>query len=205
MGIHSNERVGRVVEGVEILRRLWNEDEVTHSGDYYKFKDVAALPKPIQKQVPVWLAINPKGQVPPKFLDRILKRVAENFDGWQTDAISPDEFRNRFDRIRYHASELGKDPSKLDSCLHLMVNINEDRELAYREAQEFLTRYYGSSFVTRELIDLWVAYGPAEAVAEKIQSYIDAGCTTPVLRFVSSDLKGQMGKCIEKVMPYLAK
>ena len=100
MGIHSNERVGRVVEGAEILRRLWNEDKVTHSGDYYKFKEVTALPKPIQIQVPIRLTINPKGQVAPKFLESILKRVAEHFDVWQTDAISPNQFRNRFRRIQ---------------------------------------------------------------------------------------------------------
>jgi hypothetical protein len=38
-------------------------------------------------------------------------------------------------------------------------------------------------------------------VVEKIQAYIDAGCTTPVLRFVSPNLQEQLQRCIEEVMP----
>jgi len=45
MGIESKERVGRVVEGVQVLRRLWSEDSVTHHGKYYHFHDVPLVPK----------------------------------------------------------------------------------------------------------------------------------------------------------------
>ena len=203
MGIRSKERVGRVLEGIEILRRLWSETSVTHSGKCYQFADVEALPKPVQNPVPIWIGADPDGVADPGLLDRVLRRVAAHSDGWQTGPIAPEEFRSRFDRIRDHAAGLGRDPSKMDSCIHLMVNINEDRDEAYREAQAYLTSYYGASFVSRELIELWVAYGPPEAVAGKIQSYVDAGCTTPVLRFVSSDLNGQLTRCIEEVMPSL--
>ncbi|HZA21120.1 MAG TPA: hypothetical protein VFA32_00675 [Dehalococcoidia bacterium] len=36
---------------------------------------------------------------------------------------------------------------------------------------------------------------------EKVQTYLDAGCTMPVLRFVSPNLKGQLQHCIEEVLP----
>jgi len=82
-----------------------------------------------------------------------------------------------------------------------MVNINSDRDKAYKEAEVFLTSYYGAGAISRERAELWLAYGPPEAVIEKIQAYIDAGCTTPVLRFVSPDLSGQLQRCIEEVLP----
>jgi alkanesulfonate monooxygenase SsuD/methylene tetrahydromethanopterin reductase-like flavin-dependent oxidoreductase (luciferase family) len=82
-----------------------------------------------------------------------------------------------------------------------MVNINNDRNKAYEEAEVFLTSYYGAGAVSRERAELWLAYGPPEAVIEKIQAYIDAGCTTPVLRFVSPNLSGQLQRCIEEVLP----
>jgi alkanesulfonate monooxygenase SsuD/methylene tetrahydromethanopterin reductase-like flavin-dependent oxidoreductase (luciferase family) len=110
-------------------------------------------------------------------------------------------FHDRFAKIRDYAAKRGRDPSKLDSCLHLMVNINEDRDQAFREAETFLGSYYGAGAVSKERAELWLAYGPPEAVIEKIQAYIDAGCTMPVLRFVSPDLKGQLQRCIEEVLP----
>ena len=202
MGVKSHERVGRVVEGISILRRLWSEARVTHQGKYYQFKDVELLPKPVQHPVPIYMAINPKeAHVDRVTIDRILRRVAAHADGWQTDATPVETFRQRFDAIRDYAARQGREPSKLDSCLHLMVNINDDREVAFREAEAFLRSYYGAGAVSRERAELWLAYGPPAAVIEKIQVYLDAGCTTPVLRFVSPHLKEQLQRCIEEVLP----
>jgi hypothetical protein len=36
---------------------------------------------------------------------------------------------------------------------------------------------------------------------EKIQAYLDAGCTTPVLRFVAPNLHDQLQRCIAEVLP----
>jgi alkanesulfonate monooxygenase SsuD/methylene tetrahydromethanopterin reductase-like flavin-dependent oxidoreductase (luciferase family) len=202
MGVQSSERVGRVVEGITILRRLWSEARVTHQGRYYQFKDVELLPKPVQQPMPIYMAINPKEQrVDAATIDRILRRVAAHADGWQTDATPVDTFRQRFDTIRDYAVRQGRNPSALDSCLHLMVNINDDREVAFREAETFLRSYYGTGAVSRERAELWLAYGPPAAVIDKIEAYLGAGCTTPVLRFVSPHLKDQLQRCIAEVLP----
>jgi alkanesulfonate monooxygenase SsuD/methylene tetrahydromethanopterin reductase-like flavin-dependent oxidoreductase (luciferase family) len=202
MRVKSHERVGRVVEGIAILRRLWGEARVTHQGKYYQFKDVELLPKPVQQPVPIYIAANPReGRADAAIIDRILRRVAAHADGWQTDATPVETFRQRFDTIREHAVRRGRDPSKLDSCLHLMVNINDDRDVAFREAEAFLRSYYGAGAVSRQRAELWLAYGPPAAVIEKIQAYIDAGCTMPVLRFVSPHLKDQLQRCMDEVLP----
>jgi alkanesulfonate monooxygenase SsuD/methylene tetrahydromethanopterin reductase-like flavin-dependent oxidoreductase (luciferase family) len=202
MGVKSYERVGRVVEGITILRRLWGETRVTHQGRYYQFTDVELLPKPVQQPVPIYMAINPKEErVDAATLDRILRRVAAHADGWQTDATPVDTFRQRFDTIREYAVRRGRDSASLESCLHLMININDDRDIAFREAETFLRSYYGAGAVSRERAELWLGYGPPAAVIEKIQAYIDAGCTMPVLRFVAPNFKDQLRRCIEEVMP----
>jgi alkanesulfonate monooxygenase SsuD/methylene tetrahydromethanopterin reductase-like flavin-dependent oxidoreductase (luciferase family) len=202
MGVKSYERVGRVLEGITILRRVWSEARVTHQGKYYQFADVELLPKPVQQPLPIYMAINPKEAcVDAATIDRILRRVAAHADGWQTDATPVEMFHQRFDTIRNYAARQGRDPAQLDSCLHLMVNINDDRNRAFSEAETFLRSYYGAGAVSRDRAELWLAYGPPAAVIEKIHTYIDAGCTTPVLRFVSPNLKGQLQRCIEEVLP----
>jgi alkanesulfonate monooxygenase SsuD/methylene tetrahydromethanopterin reductase-like flavin-dependent oxidoreductase (luciferase family) len=202
MGVKSQERVGRVVEGMTILRRLWSETRVTHQGRYHRFSDVELLPKPVQQPVPIYMAINPReARVNAATIDRILRRVAAHADGWQTDATPVDTFRQRFDTIRAYAARQGRDPASLESCLHLMVNINDDRDIAFREAETFLRSYYGAGAVSQERAELWLAYGPPAAVIDKIHAYIDAGCTMPVLRLVSPNLKEQLQRCIQEVMP----
>ena len=97
MGVKSNQRVGRVIEGIRILRRLWSEEQVTHQGKYFQFDDVECLPKPVQQPLPILIAANPKpGQADEATVDRILRRVAKHGDGWQTDATPVETFRQRF-------------------------------------------------------------------------------------------------------------
>jgi alkanesulfonate monooxygenase SsuD/methylene tetrahydromethanopterin reductase-like flavin-dependent oxidoreductase (luciferase family) len=202
MGVPSRERVGRLVEGITLLRRLWSEACVTYTGRHYQFADVELLPKPVQQPLPIFIAANPKAErVPAAVIDRILRRVARHADGWQTDATPVETFRQRFDTIRTYATRQGRDPSRLESCLHLMVNINNDRDQAFTEAQTFLASYYGAGAVSRERAELWLAYGPPETVIAKVQAYIDAGCTMPVLRFVAPNLQEQLHRCITEVLP----
>jgi alkanesulfonate monooxygenase SsuD/methylene tetrahydromethanopterin reductase-like flavin-dependent oxidoreductase (luciferase family) len=169
MRISSQERVGCLIEGLTLLRRVWSEELVE--------------------------------RVSAAVTDRILRRVATYGDGWQTDATPVDTFRQRFETIRTYAARQGRDPSQLESCLHLMVNINDGRHQAFQEATTFLASYYGTGAVSHERAELWLAYGSPAAVIEKIQAYIDAGCTMPVLRFVAPNLTEQLQRGIEEVLP----
>ena len=83
--------------------------------------------------------------------------------------------------------------------MHLMVNINDDRVAALEESVTFLQTYYGPA-MTREYIADWLACGPPAAV-DKIRAYVEAGCTTPILRFASWDQQGQLTSALVEVMP----
>ena len=204
MGVGSNERVGRLIEGVKILRRLWSEESVTHEGKYYRFSDVELLPKPIQQPPPIFIAVSPReGQADEALVDRVLRRVAKHADGWQAGTLRSETFKRRFDKIREYAAKEGRDPSKLESCLHIMVNINEDKNKAFAEAEEYFRLYYGAGAITPECAEIWLAYGPPDEVASKINSYIEAGCTMPVLRFASRNFRAQLERCTQEVMPAL--
>src|SRR5262249_36285149 len=46
------ERVSRLVEGVEIIRRLWTEDAVVHRGRHWQLDGVTIRPRPVQQPRP---------------------------------------------------------------------------------------------------------------------------------------------------------
>jgi len=205
----SVDRVPRMLEGIELLRRFWSEDAVSFDGEFYSYRDVAALPKPVQASMPIGIAVNPghpaHGRAhDPAVEERALRRVARVANGWQTDATPVEIFKDRWDRIRSYAAEYGRADEVTQSCLHLMVNINADEERAYRESVEFLDRYYGAGAIPEEAVRLWLAVGPPDKVAAKIATYINAGCTTPVLRFCTPDQRGQIERCASEVVPLLA-
>ena len=203
-GIPTSERMARVEEGIEILRRFFGPDPVTFRGRFYQFEDVDVQPKPVQARVPIGIAVNPAADVDPATEERVLRRVARLADAWQTDAIEPDVFRSRWARIQEYAEEYGRAGQVNDAQLHLMVNINDDPQRARREAADFLDNYYsvaGEGPISDDFLKNWLAYGPPEAVIEKINTFIEAGYTTPILRFTSLDQLGQLERCINEVLP----
>ena len=204
-GVLDNERIPRLVEGIELLRLLWGPDPVTYQGRFHSYQNVNALPKPVQARVPITIASNPRSVGGSPTEERALRRVAQLGDGWQCDGTPPDVFRDRWMRIREYAAEYGREDQVTDAALHLMVNINDDRDRAWKESVEFLNHYYGIGTVGAEKMEAWLAVGPPSAVAEQISQFVDAGCTTLVLRFTSSDQLGQVQRCAEEVLPAFIK
>ena len=205
MGVPSRERVPRLEEGIELLRGFWGAEPVTFEGEIYQYDNVDPLPKPVQARVPILLAVNPPPDADPAVEERALRRVARLADGWQTDGTPPAVFRECWTRIREYAAEEGRADLVTEATLHLMVNINDDADAAYRESVEFLDKYYGVGAVSSEFIESWLAFGPPEAVAAKIATFIEAGCTTPILRFTSPHQLEQLERCVGDVMPMLGR
>lgn len=207
MGVRSRERVARVEEGIQLLRAFWGPEPVTWESEFYRFDAVEVWPKPVQPRVPIAIAANPSailhGTTDPAIEERVLRRVARYADGWQTDGTPPDVLRSRWQRIQEYAAEYGRADEVSHISLHLMLNIGDDREAAERESIEFLNRYYGIGSVPPEFLEHWLAAGPPELIAEKIARFIEAGCTTPVLRFTAFNQEEQLERCIAQVMPLL--
>ena len=84
-GVPMAERVSRLVEGVEIIRRLWTEDGVTHHGRHWRLDGVTIRPRSLQRPRPPILV---GAQVPAG-----IARAARIADGWTAVPVSTvDEF-----------------------------------------------------------------------------------------------------------------
>jgi alkanesulfonate monooxygenase SsuD/methylene tetrahydromethanopterin reductase-like flavin-dependent oxidoreductase (luciferase family) len=155
----------------------------------------------VQARIPIAIAVNPPDNADPALTERALRRVARLADGWQTDGTPPEVFRARWSRVREYAAEYGRADEVTDAQLHLMVNINDDPRQARAESVEFLNKYYGMGTIGEEKLQHWLAFGPPSAVVEKIATFIEAGCTTPILRFTAPDQLGQLERCLADVLP----
>ena len=207
MGVRSSERVGRLEEGIVILRKLFHEANASHHGGFYAFKDVTLQPRPVQSPCPIWIASNPTGltwkggaSASEVAVERAYRRVARYADGWMTNKLSPAEFRTQLARVRAMAREEGRDPTKLGSALYHNININEDRARALEESKAFLDTYYTVEF-TREFVEQWtIAGSPGQCIAE-LRAYFDAGVGHMALRLASWDQQGQFKRFLGEVAP----
>jgi alkanesulfonate monooxygenase SsuD/methylene tetrahydromethanopterin reductase-like flavin-dependent oxidoreductase (luciferase family) len=210
MSIPSAERVGRLEEGIVVLRKLFGGKNVSHQGRFYTFSDVTLEPRPIQQPCPIWIASNPTGltwkggaSASEAVVERSFRRIARYADGWMTNKLSPDEFRQQWSRIGVMAREEGRDPAKLGSALYHNLNIGEDRPKGLEESKAFLDTYYTAKFTPR-FVEQWTVAGPPKRCIEELRAYFDAGVGHMALRLASWDQQGQFKRFLTEVAPALA-
>jgi alkanesulfonate monooxygenase SsuD/methylene tetrahydromethanopterin reductase-like flavin-dependent oxidoreductase (luciferase family) len=203
LGVPVGERAARMEEGIQILRRLWTEDHVTFRGRFFELEAASIAPKPAQRPVPIWIANNPQvfGVAEP-VLTRAAQRVARLADGWMTTLVSPQGFREAWDRVRAALRAEGRDPSQFPNCLYFNVHIGEDRARAFEESKRFIDQYYMTDF-PKSVVDTWIAYGDVKACADYIQQFVEAGVQRFTLRLTAWDQKGQLRRVIDELLPRL--
>lgn len=90
--ISSKGRGGRMNEGLEIIRRLWEGETLTFKGRYYEVNNVKLTPEPIQRpRPPLWVG----GFTPPA-----IRRAAKYGDGYIAMDISTSLYNNYVTELR---------------------------------------------------------------------------------------------------------
>jgi alkanesulfonate monooxygenase SsuD/methylene tetrahydromethanopterin reductase-like flavin-dependent oxidoreductase (luciferase family) len=207
MGIQAKERPARMVEGIVILRKLFSQEKASHQGKFYQFENVALQPRPVQQPCPIWIASNPTGltwrdgaSAPDPIVERSLRRVARYADGWMTNKVSPEQFRQQWARIAAMAREEGRDPAKLGSALYHNLNVNENRKAALEESKAFLDKYYTANF-SPGFVEGWTAAGSPRECIDHLKAYFDAGIQHITLRMTAWNQEGQLKRFLNEVAP----
>lgn len=201
MDMRLPERALRMEEGIEILRKLWSGDKVSHHGRYYDFEDLTIEPKPVQSSCPIWIANNPElFGASEKLMNKIARRVATIADGWQTTFVTPEQFSRAWQRIEQQASEIDRDVSDFPKCLYYNCHVNEDRDIAFAESKEYLDAYYTTDF-SREQLEVWVAMGSPEQCIAAINRHVEAGANVITIRFSARNQTEQLRRFVKDVYP----
>ncbi len=201
-GLENKDRVGRLIEWITILKRLWTEDHVTFAGDHYSFTDVTIDPKPAAKpRPPIWIANNaPAGDR--AIIERTHRRVIRHADGWQTAISEPEDVAWRITDVRARAEAAGRDPAAIETHLYHNINVNDDRFAALEESKRFLDTYYDMDFAARR-VDTWTAAGTPEQCVAHLQEYERMGFDEITLRFTAWDQRAQLDRVLGEVLPLL--
>jgi alkanesulfonate monooxygenase SsuD/methylene tetrahydromethanopterin reductase-like flavin-dependent oxidoreductase (luciferase family) len=203
-GVQRGERVGRLAEGINLLREIWSDNEVHHDGKFYRLDGYKIVPKPVQKPCPIWIAVSPdRAIVGDEGVARAMKRVATLADGYISLAVEPEEMARRLDLIEKYAHEAGRSLDRFEVAIHGMVNINDEKRKAYEESKYYFDNYYAPGYPSEALLRIWLAHGSPEECAALIRGWIEMGFRTLVLRFTSGNQIGQIERFITDVLPLL--
>jgi alkanesulfonate monooxygenase SsuD/methylene tetrahydromethanopterin reductase-like flavin-dependent oxidoreductase (luciferase family) len=187
LGLDPSARMKMNEELIQVMRRLWLENDVSYAGKFTSFEHVTIEPKPVQpKGVPIWIASN---NVEPG-----LKRVARLGDAWINNIKSPDIFAECWQKIRAYAADAGRDPSLIHPSIYFTLAAGGKD--AVIEGQTFLAQYYNRSYEAVASAMLCVT-GTWDEVIDWMEKYVEAGARTVVLRFAANDQLRTLEACAE--------
>ncbi len=115
-GRSVGERLDRLDEAVELLRRLLDGEPVTHAGRFYELRDAMCAPRPIQARLPILVG----GSGPTK----TLRIVARRADAWNTNGTL-DKVREDVAILEAHCAEAGRDPREIERTVSFPMVIRD--------------------------------------------------------------------------------
>src|SRR5207249_8342296 len=123
----AKERLARLREAVDLIRRLWSEELVTFDGQYYHTRKATIYDKPDQ---PVPIYISAGGPVAAKLAGR-------EGDGFICTSGKGDElYRDKLlPALEEGAKAAGRDPTTIERTIEVKVSFDTDRERAMRDTR----------------------------------------------------------------------
>ncbi len=192
VGVPTEARGARMREGVEVLRRLFTEKNVTHQGRFYSFEDVTIAPQPVGGSLDIWLGGNS---------DLALKRVARYGDGWMPSFITPDEFAAGILRLKGLAGVTSRKLDENEAGVLIPTHVTDDEKGARALMEKFLAR----APVAQENFAERYAIGSVEAVRERVAAFVEKGCTKFILFPIGAANLSEQARAIGKgVVPHFS-
>ena len=185
-------RGSRAVECIQLMKRLWAEENVTHRGTFFNVQNLTIGPRPIQKPIPIFTGGS---------AEIALKRAGAWANGFICGSSAIPEFSSTWEKIVQYARAAGRDPKHIEKAGLTFMAINDDTAKALETVNNYVMRYYGrlrGDLATTSLV------GSAAAVAERIEAFLSRGLDTLIIGLADPDPK-QLALFGEKVLPLLKK
>jgi len=181
-------RGSRAVEQVQLMKRLWTEDEVTFKGKFYSVENLSVGPKPIQKpHPPLWTGGS---------AEVALKRAGTWADGFICGSSAIPDFPSTWEKISGYARAAGRDPKKITKAGLTFMAIDEEQSKAVKAVEDYVMRYYGR---LRADVANTSLVGSPTAIIERIGAFFSKGLDVLIIGVADPDPR-QLDLFGEKVL-----
>jgi F420-dependent oxidoreductase-like protein len=174
-------RLGRLDEGVQIMRDAWRDGEVSFDGKHYQVDGAIVEPKPLQDGgIPLWIAGGG---------EKVTLRIAAKYAQYTNFTSEPEGFAHKSQVLADHCRDAGTDYGAIVRSANFNAVIGEsDADVAERVGR-LRTRLVAKA--NEAVVDAMLAMatapesagGTPEQVVEKLKRMRELGCEYAILYF----------------------
>jgi probable F420-dependent oxidoreductase len=185
------QRARRLEEGLEVMRKLFAGENANFKGRFYELNDATISPRPAQGgALPILLGTGS---------EQGIARVGRLADGWIAGGGgTPEQFGATWQKVRAAAEAAGRSAQNLQNAKLFYVWVDDDVDLARGKVETFVRAYYGPRYDINNAV-----FGSAQACAERLRAFANAGCQTLILGPAGLDL-AQLERINKQLVPLLS-
>jgi F420-dependent oxidoreductase-like protein len=177
----AGERLGRLDEGVQIMRDAWRHGRVTFDGKYYQVHDAIVAPTPPQQGgLPLWIAGGG---------EKVTLCIAAKYAQYTNFSSVPAEFERKSQILAAHCGEVGTDydaivrSANVNSVIASSESEVTDRLKAIRDRQVPKAGADAVDAMLSNVASPDSATGTPEQVIERLTRLRDLGCEYAIVYF----------------------
>ena len=192
-GVPVRERGARTTEAMQVIRRLWNEREVTFRGRFNTLNDITLDPPPVQRPgPPLWVA----GRK-----DAAMRRAALHGDGWMPYMYTPEQLAESMQTIAGLRADNPVAAADFQHGIFIFSAVHVDGDTARKMAAERLGRQYAQNF--ENLVGKYALIGTPAECRQRLREYVDTGATLFMLTSACPDdyIEENVRLLAEEVIP----
>ena len=206
------ERFGRLEESIELMRRLWTEERVSHEGRYYRTESATIYERP-EQAVPLYVAASGPSAA------RLAGRVADGFIC--TSGKPPELYRETLlPKVEEGLREAGRAPGDVERMIEMKVSFDSDPGRALHDTRHWAAlalspkekmgiedpvemEKRAAALRVARAARRWIVSTEADAHVEKLAAYIDLGFTHLVFHAPGPDQERFLRRYSKEVLPRL--
>lgn len=206
------ERLGRLTEAIELMRRLWTEERVSYAGEYYRTERATLYDRPAEP-VPLYVAASGPSAA------RLAGRVADGFictSGKATELYRDTLLPN----VAAGLQRAGRSPASLEYLMEVKVSFDSERARALEDTRHWAALALSPQEKTgvedpmemEKLADAlpveraasrWIVSSDPDEHVERVGAYVELGFTHLVFHAPGPDQTRFMDLYAEAVLPRL--
>jgi F420-dependent oxidoreductase-like protein len=171
-------RIGQLREAIEIMKRLWTEDEVDYEGRHYRLHGAICRPRPRQvPHIPIWVAGGG---------EQLTLRVAARLASHTNFGPSPEAFAHKSEILAAHCRDLGTAYDAIVRSTNLFVICRETESEVAAVLDEIRHRYRRvvPEEQTERATAMYTAMaGTPEQLAERLRPWATVGLGYAIVYF----------------------
>ena len=174
-------RLGRLDEGVQIMRDAWRDGKVSYDGKHYQVDGAIVAPKPLQEGgIPLWIAGGG---------EKVTLKIAAKYAQYTNFTGEPDGFVHKSKILEGHCAEVGTDYGAIVRSANFNAVVGSSDADVRGRIERIRARQVTKA--NPEAVDAMLstisspdsASGTTEQIVEKLSRMRDLGCEYAIMYF----------------------